>query len=239
MAVTIVGNNTPTAGGVVYGDGTNYASTSAGSAGGVLYSAGTSAPAFTAAGTSGQVLTSAGSGAPTWAAPAAGGSWIYLTSVTASASSSVSIESNIDSTYDAYVIVAENVYITTAAALNMQWKIAGAFVTSANYDYSILRVTPGSASSAITQSTSDTNSPILTGTNPTGGGWPSSFNLYFFYPNETSNAFTIFWNGAAGGVGNFGYMRISTTGAKTGVKFIPASGTITTGTFRLYGIKNS
>jgi len=47
MPVTIVGNNTPTAGGVVYGDGTNYAST--------------------AAGTSGQVLTSNGSSAPTWA----------------------------------------------------------------------------------------------------------------------------------------------------------------------------
>lgn len=47
MPVTIVGNNTPTAGGAVYGDGTNYASTSAG--------------------TSGQVLTSAGSSAPVWA----------------------------------------------------------------------------------------------------------------------------------------------------------------------------
>lgn len=67
MAVTIVGNNTPTAGGVVYGDGANYASTTAGSSGGVLYSAGAGAPAFSAAGTSGQVLTSAGSGAPTWA----------------------------------------------------------------------------------------------------------------------------------------------------------------------------
>lgn len=46
MPVTIVGNNTPTAGGVVYGDGTNYAST--------------------AAGTSGQVLISGGASAPTW-----------------------------------------------------------------------------------------------------------------------------------------------------------------------------
>lgn len=46
MPVTIVGNNTPTAGGVVYGDGTNYAST--------------------AAGTSGQVLQSNGASAPTW-----------------------------------------------------------------------------------------------------------------------------------------------------------------------------
>lgn len=52
MPVTIVGNNTPTAGGVVYGDGTNYVST--------------------AAGTSGQVLTSNGSSAPTWAAAPGG-----------------------------------------------------------------------------------------------------------------------------------------------------------------------
>jgi len=52
MPVTIVGNNTPTAGGVVYGNGTDYVST--------------------AAGTSGQVLTSAGSGAPTWATVSAG-----------------------------------------------------------------------------------------------------------------------------------------------------------------------
>jgi len=67
MAVIITGNNTPTAGGVTYGDGTTYANTAAGSAGGVLYSAGSSAPAFTAAGTAGQVLTSAGASAPVWA----------------------------------------------------------------------------------------------------------------------------------------------------------------------------
>ena len=46
MSVTIVGNNTPTAGSVVYGDGSNYAST--------------------AVGTSGQLLTSAGASTPTW-----------------------------------------------------------------------------------------------------------------------------------------------------------------------------
>jgi hypothetical protein len=62
MPVTIVGNNTPTAGGVVYGDGTNYAST--------------------AAGTSGQVLTSAGTGAPTWAPAAASGAQAFVTQAT-------------------------------------------------------------------------------------------------------------------------------------------------------------
>ena len=44
MAITIDGNNTPTLGGIGYGDGTELA--------------------FTSAGTSGQVLTSNGSAAP-------------------------------------------------------------------------------------------------------------------------------------------------------------------------------
>lgn len=48
MPVTIDGSNTPTAGGIGYGDGAEIA--------------------FTAAGTSGQVLTSNGVSAPTWAA---------------------------------------------------------------------------------------------------------------------------------------------------------------------------
>jgi hypothetical protein len=73
MAVIINGNNTPTAGGVTYGDGTTYANTAAGTAGGVLYSAGSSAPAFSAAGTSGQVLQSNGASAPTWVAAPTGG----------------------------------------------------------------------------------------------------------------------------------------------------------------------
>ena len=52
MSVTINGSNTPTAGGVTYGDGTNYATTTAG--------------------TSGQVLTSNGASAPTWTTPTVG-----------------------------------------------------------------------------------------------------------------------------------------------------------------------
>jgi len=62
MAVTIVGNNTPTAGGVVYGDGTNYAST--------------------AAGTSGQALLSNGSSAPTWGSASSAAVTEYTSSAT-------------------------------------------------------------------------------------------------------------------------------------------------------------
>jgi hypothetical protein len=46
MAVGIVGNNTPNAGGIGYGDGTNLAFTSAGTSGQVLVSNGSSAPGF-------------------------------------------------------------------------------------------------------------------------------------------------------------------------------------------------
>jgi hypothetical protein len=46
MAVGIVGNNTPSAGGVGYGDGTNLAFTGAGTSGQVLVSNGSSAPGF-------------------------------------------------------------------------------------------------------------------------------------------------------------------------------------------------
>lgn len=52
MPVVINGSNTPTAGGITYGDGTQYANTAAGSSGQVLLSNGASAPTWGTAGTS-------------------------------------------------------------------------------------------------------------------------------------------------------------------------------------------
>jgi len=51
MPVTINGSNTPTAGGITYGDGTQYANTAAGSSGQVLKSNGSSAPTWGSAST--------------------------------------------------------------------------------------------------------------------------------------------------------------------------------------------
>ena len=64
MAVGIVGNNTPNAGGVGYGDGTNLAFTSAGTSGQVLVSNGSSAPGFSST-ISGATLSSATISSPT------------------------------------------------------------------------------------------------------------------------------------------------------------------------------
>ena len=49
MPVVITGSNTPTAGGVTYGDGTTYATTAAGTSGQLLQSNGASAPSWVAA----------------------------------------------------------------------------------------------------------------------------------------------------------------------------------------------
>jgi hypothetical protein len=73
MPVIIDGSNNPTAGSVGYGDGSELAFTSAGSAGQILTSNGSGAPSWAAApGTNGNVLTSNGTA---WvsSAPAAGG----------------------------------------------------------------------------------------------------------------------------------------------------------------------
>ena len=116
MPVTINGSNTPTAGGVVYGDGTNYASTSAG--------------------TSGQVLTSAGSGAPTWATPSAG-AMTLLSTITASSSATVDVETGFGATYDSYMILGTGLVAasTSAGGLSFRLKLGGTYQTAGYAGY--------------------------------------------------------------------------------------------------------
>ena len=78
MAVVITGNNTPTAGGVVYGDGTTYATTTAGTSGRPIVSGGAGAPTFrpytlpASDGSANQLLQTNGSGALSFATVSAG-----------------------------------------------------------------------------------------------------------------------------------------------------------------------
>jgi hypothetical protein len=78
MAVIITGNNTPTAGGITYGDGSTYANTAAGTSGQPVVSGGAGAPAFrpytlpAADGSASQVLQTNGSGALSFATVSAG-----------------------------------------------------------------------------------------------------------------------------------------------------------------------
>jgi hypothetical protein len=100
MAIVIDGNNTPTAGGVGYGDGTELAFTSAGTSGQPIVSGGASAPAFrpytlpAADGSASQVLQTDGSGALSFATVSAGvgDHEVYVTTGNGYGSSNTKIE---------------------------------------------------------------------------------------------------------------------------------------------------
>jgi hypothetical protein len=114
MPVTIVGNNTPTAGGVVYGDGTNYVSTSAG--------------------TAGQVLQSNGSSAPSWVTPSASGMTL-LASVAPTAAANVDFLNTFSATYDTYYVTFQGIQTASSAGtctFDMNVAVGGTVQNSAN-----------------------------------------------------------------------------------------------------------
>lgn len=230
MAVTINGSNTPTAGGVTYGDGSTYATTSAGSAGGVLYSAGSSAPAFSAAGTSGQVLQSNGASAPSWVTPSSG-ALVYISQVVASGASTVDIE-NAFTDYETYVIIGSS--ITTTSDFNMRVKIGGSYITSGTYYYWGLGGYTGQSTPYVQRSDNATEIFAY------GFGFSTVANFYltisvksgkksfikYEINGDTTNSAAYF----AGAGAN------SSTGALQGIRIF---GSTYTGTFRLYGVANS
>jgi hypothetical protein len=203
-----------------------------------------------AAGTNGQVLTSAGSGLPTWSSPSSG-AFTLLSTVTASASATVDVETTFDSTYDVYVIVANNVLpATDAAVLHSLLKINGTYQTS-NYQYMAGRVAP-TTNNVFGSTVSVSDTKIIVGDEATGstnlalGG--SYFTMQVYNPAGTTNRKIINWDGSnirpfdnehyvSRLLGNGVYA--GGTQALTGVRFQMSTGNIASGTFRLYGIAKS
>lgn len=194
-------------------------------------------------GTSGQVLTSGGSGAaPTWATPS-GGSWVYLSTVTASGAATADIETTFNSTYDMYVIVAENVLMATdGVTLQAGMKIGGTYLTTATYNWWASRPTSTSPISSNSGSTGDTRI-YLQGNMANTAATTSAFTAYIAAPSSTSAIKTMYVSGIASVSGGPSALinaigSNSGTAALTGIRFYGSAGNIS-GTFRLYGIKNS
>lgn len=148
MTVIINGSNNATAGGVTYGDGSQYVTTAAGTAGQVLTSAGSSAPTWetpsvtnpagstgqlqyndasafgaVASGTSGQVLTSAGSGAvPTWTTITSGGMTLLASVTPANGVSSVNI-TGLASSRQIQVISSATVTLNASASVRLKLSV--------------------------------------------------------------------------------------------------------------------
>ena len=221
MPVTIVGNNTPTAGGVVYGDGTNYAST--------------------AAGTSGQLLQSNGSSAPSWVAAPSASALVFISVQTvSSAVAQVDFTSGISSTYDDYLLIYENVVGPTKPAIQVQK--SGTF-QSTGYNYcgaQGVATTPTSSYGGNSSSAPINNANGISTSNLSFG------TVYLMNANNATGATgLVIQGGSVGATGTSNYANSfvssqTTSAATTGIRFFDTSANnLTAGTFRLYGIQKS
>ena len=105
---------------VSVGTSTNLAG---GSNGTIPYQSAAGTTQMLAVGSSGQVLQTNGAGAPTWVTPG-GGSLIYISTTTASGATFVDI-TGIDSTYDSYVIIGNNIKTNTTIGFGFRILDAG------------------------------------------------------------------------------------------------------------------
>ena len=223
MAIIIDGNNTPTLGGVGYGDGTELA--------------------FTAAGTSGQLLQSNGGAAPTWVA-APSSAMTLLSTVTISNSATADVETTFNSTYDTYMIVGK-INTTTGAnpTLNCQLKVGGSYDT-ANYAYHT-NVSSSGAATYLGVAGGSASAIVMTDALANAASATTDFVMYVQNPTSTTQQKAVFWAGrcrdpaaqqaSASGQGAY----TGGNAALTGVRFFTSTGNLVSGYVRLYGIAKS
>ena len=221
MPVTIVGNNTPTAGGVVYGDGTNYASTAAGSAG--------------------QVLQSNGSSAPTWATPSS--NWAVVSTINI-VSGDASAVFTVGADYDIYAISLSNCKNTAAEnTLEVFVSTDGGSTYVSSYNYGGLR----NSTTSVFGVNQSANIAYRTGVEDPGiasneegvYGW-----IYVYDPSNTTRqkqivSWTSYYNSGGAPTVNIFYGSAATTSAINRIKFQWQSGNFGSGRLVLYGIKTS
>jgi len=209
----------------------------------VVLGNGTSVVKVVAPGTSGNVLTSDGT---TWASAAAGGgggtgSWIYLSTVSASNVATADIETTFDSTYDNYAIVASAVSTISNSRPQMRFKVSGSYSSSTIYMYATI-FNNATSTSPIGQGDTIGDSIQIVPQSTNQANRAHNFIFYVYNASSTSLYKTVNIVGQSWSVNNLGnFITTATypdTPAVTGVRIFAATGNLS-GTFRLYGIKNS
>lgn len=171
--------------------------------------------------------------------------WVYLSTVTASASATVDIETTIDSTYQSYVIVFENVaMVNTAVSLYCRLKISGAYHSGASdYNWNYFTLEGGTVSG-----NSDTADSEILLTNDIENDTQHAISgkIILHNPSNTSTKKRIQWE-LLDWRDSISRQRMtvgqatdsSSNAAVTGVRFLASSGNIGTGTFKLFGIRGA
>lgn len=164
------------------------------------------------------------------------GAWTYLTTVTASGSSTADVE-NAFTGYDNFAIVGNGIRTYSGpTGLKVILKIGGSYLTSGYYGQTNIS-NNGTSSYTGTFPASNSEIPLSDSAQPVDSQ-PANFVMYISSPADTALWKSIYWNGVTGLRNSSGFGANNGTSALTGVRFYYASGTIY-GTFRLYGIKNS
>ena len=212
-------------------------------AGGVAYGTGGQAK-VNSAGTAGQVLTSAGAGVPTWATPATPSSGLTLLStVNATASANVDIETTFSSTYDAYMLVASKLTCSdNGSDVSARFKIGGVYISGGvDYQYNLITSSSGGATLYRSRASDTQTSITILGSASSASNAQSNFTMYLHNPTSTTKQHTLYSTGVV--IDNtdvsvsqaIAVGKCTTTGALTGIRIRPGTGTIS-GTFSLYGL---
>ena len=214
------------------------------SRGSLIYGNASAETALLTKGTANQVLTSDGTDIA-WAAPAAGGTsgLQVLSTVTASNSATVDIETTFDSTYDDYVLFISN--LTTSSNNNSLFMLVknSSYQTS-GYQDKLPSVNSGSSSFHFGNG-GYTTGIIIAGNVGNHANAQGRFQLNISNVSNSGKLKSIFSTGSWFDNGNdprggfaVGSCNASTD-AVTGLRFKMETGNIMTGIFRLYGVAKS
>ena len=194
-------------------------------------------------GASANVLTYSSSGTAVWAAPAGGGggggAMVFLGSITASGASSVDFDTQIDTTYDDYVIICTALNASASGKdLYARAKTGGSWNSSATYYYhTATNTTSGSGYS--NEYAGGETIFLLAPTGAIASGAADGFHVTVYLDDVHGTAMNQirFSSGKSlnTGKGGGGYGHMNTASNVQGFQFFLNSGTLT-GKFKIYGI---
>jgi hypothetical protein len=191
-------------------------------------------------GTTGQVLTADTTVSPykvKWATAGGGGSLIYVTTNTFSASSSVTIDNCFTSTYNNYFIVLENVTIASGSDVRLRTRLraSGSSDTTSNYrDGRRGQSTAGSFDQNLATTTAWS---YMGNVDSNASGGPNNSQIVLYSPqaaNQTAYTAVVATSDAI----QFSGGTFRATTQFDGIEIYPDSSTIS-GKIKIYGIKDS
>jgi hypothetical protein len=189
----------------------------------------------------------------TFAAAGAGGAWELITTATASASASITF-TDLSSTYFMYVVIIDNLLPVTD---DVEFQLRTSANNGCTYDggasdyvWSVIGYSGSTGTTSSIDGDDADTSMVLTGTGTTtvalGNATDEEATLVveIWNPSRTDDT-RVNWRGCwHDDSGNdevmaFGFGRRNSAAAVDAIQFAMSSGNISTGTFKLYGIKAS